>query len=280
MQGTVELNGVRIFYDDAGEGPPVLLVMGLGAPHVGWDGQVEAFRARYRAVAFDNRGCGRSATPPGPYSMKSMADDAIALMTALRIRRAHIVGISMGGMIAQEMALGWPERVGALVLASSYAAPDGTIRSLADNGHRTLRDPFAAMKRIVELTFSDDFIAREGGTIMHMFARGAPNGPNLPGLLAQMAGTLEHDASGRVGAIRAPTLVVTGDGDKFIAPERSADLARAIPGARLEVLTGGTHGVNFEKAGKWNDLVLGFLAEHDALLGAPSGAGAAAGARR
>jgi 3-oxoadipate enol-lactonase len=266
MQAAVELNGVRIFYDLGGDGPPVLLVMGLGAPHVGWEAQLPAFRERYRAVAFDNRGCGQSGCPAGPYTIRAMAEDAIALLDALHMRKAHVVGISMGGMIAQEIAASWPKRVGALVLASTYAAPCDEVRALASGNGKAMRDPFAAMKRLVELTFSETFIAREGMRIMQLFARAAPHGPNLAGLMAQAAATQTHDTRDRLAAVKAPTLVLHGDADAFIPSREGETLARLIPNARLEMLKGGTHGVSFERPDEWNRVVLDFLAQNDGLL--------------
>jgi 3-oxoadipate enol-lactonase len=185
------------------------------------------------------------------------------------MRRAHVCGVSMGGMIAQEIALGWPERVGALVLSSTYAAPSNAIRTLAEDGRRQFSDPFLAMKRLIELTFSPEFVSSEGaGAIMQLFARGSPDGLNLAGLLAQAAATLEHDTRARLRAVRAPTLVVTGDCDRFVPPELSDELAGLIPGARLQRIPGGSHGVSFERPEAWNRIVLDFLAAHDGILAA------------
>ncbi len=279
-----ERGGVRIHYEVGGSGSPVLLVMGLGTPAVGWAEQLPAFRARHRTVAFDNRGCGRSGTPPGPWTIADMAEDAVAVLDHLGIERAHLVGISMGGMIAQEIAIARPERVGALVLASTYAAPDEHVSRVAKraveifaggDGQRV----FAAFQYLLEITFSKDYLAREGLRIVQLMAEGLPDGPNLPGLAAQAVAALAFDARERASRIRAPALVLTGDADAFIWPSCSEDLAARIPGARLALIPGGTHAANLERAAEWNAIVLDFLAAHEDALGAgarePAGAAAA-----
>src|SRR5262249_35935611 len=112
-----KVGDVDLYYEEHGKGFPCLLIMGLAAHSTAWVLQVAEFAERYRAIAFDNRGVGRSSKPPGPYTIHQMADDAVGLLDALDVRRAHVVGVSMGGMIAQEVALRHPHRVQGLVLA-------------------------------------------------------------------------------------------------------------------------------------------------------------------
>src|SRR5438093_13759231 len=121
--GTIDL-----YYDEQGSGDPLLLVMGLAADSAAWMFQVPDFARHHRTIVFDNRGVGRSAKPPGPYTIHEMADDTVGLLDALGIARAHVVGVSMGGMIAQELALRHPERVARLVLAMSFARPEPVRR--------------------------------------------------------------------------------------------------------------------------------------------------------
>jgi pimeloyl-ACP methyl ester carboxylesterase len=280
--GAVTVNGIRLHVEEGGPvgAPPVLLIMGLGAPHVGYALQLPAFRARYRAIAFDNRGVGRSATPAGRFSTRDMADDAAGVLDALEVERAHVVGVSLGGMVAQELAIALPDRVGALVLASTYARPPREVRALAERARERWGDPLGAVKWIVDLTLTREFQRREGARIAALFAEASPHGPSLEGLLAQGEASLRHDASARLSRVRAPTLVLTGDADRFIPHEASDEIAARVPGARLERIPGGSHGANFEQAEAWNAAVLGFLAAHDGLLGggrAPAAAAASGG---
>lgn len=267
---TTEIGGNKIYYEVGGEGPPLLLVMGLGTPGLGWASQVPALRTRYRTISFDNRGCGRSACPPGPYAVNELAADALGLLDALDVPRAHLAGISMGGMIAQEIAVEHPERVAALVLASTYAAPGPAIWRLMERGRELMgarADAFAALRFLTDVAFTPSFIEKDGIRIMQLLAEAMPDGPNLAGLAAQSAATLAFDARPRLPSVRAPTLVLTGDADKLIPAEHSDEIAALVPGARLVRIAGGSHAVNFEKPEEWNRIVLAFLAEHDRLLG-------------
>ena len=273
---TLDLDGVSIYFEERGEGPPVLLIMGLGTPGVGWRYQVPQFSARYRTITFDNRGCGRSSAPPGPYSIAQLADDALALLSALGIERAHVVGVSMGGMIAQEIAIEHPERVGALVLASTFAAPGASEKEAFEKGRGLAAlfpkpgsnsvDPFAALRFIVDLAFSPEFIEREGATLLGLFMESCPDGISAQGQFAQAAAVMAHDSRARLGRVRAPTLAITGDTDRLVPCAHSDEIVRLVPGARLARLAGGSHAVNFERPEEWNAVVLSFLAEHDVLL--------------
>src|SRR6185503_2959995 len=119
----VRVNGIELNYVEAGSGEPVLMIMGFGGDHLAWGFQVPALSARYRVIAFDNRGAGQSRVPDVPYLTRMLADDAVGLLDALGVERAHVIGASMGGMIPQEVALGHPGRVRSLQLHCTYAQP-------------------------------------------------------------------------------------------------------------------------------------------------------------
>src|SRR5436190_22870640 len=138
---TIDRDGVAIYHEERGErGDPLLLVMGLGVDAHGWEFQVPALAARHRVILVDNRGVGRSGKPRGPYTTAMMAEDARAVLDGLGVARAHVVGLSMGGMIAQELALAHPDRVGALVLAATYARPDDATRRTAAEGSQSIAE--------------------------------------------------------------------------------------------------------------------------------------------
>jgi pimeloyl-ACP methyl ester carboxylesterase len=258
----------------------VLLLMGLGGNLHFWEFQLPAFARAHRTVAFDNRGAGRSDKPPGPYSMQLLADDAVAVLDHLGIRRAHVVGISMGGMIAQDLALRHPERVGALVLACTFARPDANVHQVAADGAQQLGTPSPLallqggtfdlsgvdvkqlFKFMMSLILTPEFIAREKQWLRALLERAVEYGFSVEAFLAQVAAVMNHDAAADLVRVRAPTLVVTGTEDKLVPPHHSDELARLIPGATLVKIPGGTHGFNVEMADRFNETVLGFLDGH------------------
>jgi len=127
---TVRVGDIQMFYQDVGEGDPLLLIMGFGGDHLAWALQMADFAARHRVIAFDNRGVGQTDSPDQPYTMRMMAGDALGLMDALGVDSAHVLGVSMGGMIAQELVLARPERVRSLHLACTFARPDAYMLAL------------------------------------------------------------------------------------------------------------------------------------------------------
>jgi len=272
---TTNSNGIEVYFEEQGEGEPLLLIMGLAGDSVAWLFQREAFAAKYRTIVFDNRGVGRTSKPDGPYTIAAMADDAVGVLDALDIPRAHVVGVSMGGMIAQELALRHPHRVRGLVLGCTYAKPDDGVTATFDdslaffggtkgaNGEIQVDlsnlDPMAFIGRLLPLTFTPQFIMTELPKLMQVFSGVMTHGFDLRAIMAQVAATQGHDTVDRLGQISAPTLVLTGDSDMLIPPANSDVLAASIPGARLQKIAGGSHGFNFETPDAFNAAVLEFL---------------------
>jgi pimeloyl-ACP methyl ester carboxylesterase len=191
-------------------------------------------------VAYDNRGSGRSPVTPGPYTTRQLAADAVGLLDRLQIERAHVFGMSMGGMIAQEVALGWPDRVDRLVLGCTHAGvrhavpqPRETQRAFVkhdDWAERMRALAPLAFARGVDPAFLDAFVAKKARDVQ-----------DDDGYRAQIAAVLAHDTYERLPEIAAPTLVLTGDDDRVIPGASSDALAQRIPGARLEVIAGAGH---------------------------------------
>ena len=273
---TAAINGIDLYYEEHGHGDPLLLVMGLAADSLAWMFQLPDFSEHYRTIVFDNRGVGRSSKPAGPYTIAQMADDAAGLLDVLDIERAHVVGVSMGGMIAQELALRHPARVRALVLGCTYAKPDAGVgrqleSSLAafggsrgPNGELQVDlsklDPMMFFQHLLPTVFNPPFIMNELPKLMQVFSGALQYGFSMDAILAQVMATQTHDTTERLDRISAPTLVLTGDNDLLIPSSNSDRLAAEIPGATLKKIPGGSHAFNFETPEVFNQAVLEFLA--------------------
>jgi 3-oxoadipate enol-lactonase len=272
---TAQVNGIEMYYEEQGSGDPLLLIMGLAADSLAWMFQLPDFSKRYRTIVFDNRGVGRSSKPAGPYTIAQMADDAAGLLDKIGIQRTHVVGVSMGGMIAQELALRHPSRARSLVLACTYAKPDvGVERQMessltAFGGSRgpngeiqvDLRklDPMMFFQHLLPTVFNAQFIMTELPKLMQVFSGALQYGFSMEAILAQTMAAQSHNTLDRLGQIKAPTLVLTGDSDLLIPPTCSDTLAAKIPGAKLVKIPGGSHGFNFETPDLFNREVLSFL---------------------
>jgi pimeloyl-ACP methyl ester carboxylesterase len=280
---TARIGDIDVYYEEHGSGDPLLLIMGLAADSVAWMFQVPDFSQRYRTITFDNRGVGRSSKPAGPYTIHQMADDAAGLLDHLKIERAHVVGVSMGGMIAQELALRHPSRVRGLVLACTYPQPDADVErqrefslkqfggSIAADGQMKVDisaiDPLSFLQHLLPTVFNQEFIDRELPRLLQIFSGALQYGFSMEAILGQVSAVMNHHATERLHEIRSPTLVITGDADRLIPPANSDILAKHIPGARLVKLPGGSHGFNFETPDVFNREVLEFLASVDARSG-------------
>jgi len=274
--GIAKVDTVELYYEEHGRGEPLLLIMGLAADSMAWMFQVPEFSKHYRTIVFDNRGVGRSSKPAGPYTISRMADDTAGLLDVLGIPRAHVVGVSMGGMIAQELVLRHPRLVRGLVLACTYPEPDAEIErqrqfSVQELGGQISAggdiqidlkafDPMAFFQQLLPLAFNQEFIEKELPKIMPLFAGALQYGFSMEAILGQVAAVMSHKATDRLQHITAPTLVITGDADRLVPPANSEILAKHIPGARLVKVPGGSHGFNFETPDVFNREVLDFLA--------------------
>jgi pimeloyl-ACP methyl ester carboxylesterase len=255
--------GFRMYYETHGDGFPLLLINGLGSDHREWLFQIPVFVPHFRVVVFDNRGTGRSATPPGPYTTAQMADDAAALLEILGIDRTHALGVSLGGMIAQELTLRHPDRVDGLVLGCT--GPGGTLsvrpspEAMAAFIGADGEDPETEMRRMMPFLYTDAYIIERPMEIDEFIRRRLENPAPPEGYAAQLAAAVSHDAAGRLEQVRSRTLVITGDADRLVHWENSLRIAGRIPGARLVVLPGAPHRLFAENADAFNREVLAFL---------------------
>jgi 3-oxoadipate enol-lactonase len=268
QSGTLQTNGQELYYEVHGEGPALVLLMGIGYDSSLWTlAQVPALSTQFQVVLVDNRDAGRSSKARRPYSIADMADDLAGLLDALGIAQTHLLGLSMGGMIAQEFALRHADRLDRLVLAGTGAAP---ARSAVDpiqiwswvkandaNGKVFGGQQFASL-------FSTAFLRNHEAvqdTTALLASNPYPMSPEAYG--RQADAYLQFDALDRLGAITAPTLVVVGEQDLLTPPWIAREVADAIPGARFEVIrgAGSSHVVSIERPEDFNRLVADFLTE-------------------
>lgn len=262
----VRVGDVELYYMEAGTGEPLVLIMGFGGDHLAWGLQVPAFAERYRVIALDNRGVGQSSAPDVPYTTAMMADDTAGLLDALAIEHAHILGVSMGGMIAQELALRHPRRVRTLQLHATYARADRYVLALLD-AIREIRLGLGREKalRAMALWLFEPASYVERPEFVEFFLQNALTNPYPQtdvGFLRQADAVRAHDALERVAQIRRPTLVTVATNDILVPPHFSRELAARISGVELHVLPRGGHGYFWEHADDFNRLCLEFLAKH------------------
>jgi len=259
------INKIRMHYEVSGQGPPVLLINGLSAPAVTWALQAKALARHFQIVAFDNRGVGESDLPPEPvYTTGQMADDAAALLHHLKIGRAHVLGASMGGTIAQELAFRHPRLVRSLTLLCTWTEADArflhTVEAWMSLAYRV---PIEERYRYVVYPwiFSPEFLAKKEN-IETAFQRAIayPHQTKAEAIERQARGILAWNGTRakRLAGIRVPTLVMVGKDDILTPPAFSRALAKRIPRARLVVLPGG-HGFFLENADHVNRTILRFL---------------------
>jgi pimeloyl-ACP methyl ester carboxylesterase len=231
---------MRIAWEERGSGAPLLLIQGLGYARWSWEPVVPALAERHRVLFFDNRGIGDSDKPAGPYTARQMADDALQVLDESGVERADVLGASLGGMIAQELAVAAPERVGKLVLCCThpgvpygYPMPQVTVDLFQEAASLA---PDVALRRFVENALGPD---APGSLVDELTARRRESPPDPDGWQAQAAAGTTF--LGVDGAIENPTLLVTGTADNVVDPRNSDVLAERIPGARVERLEGLGH---------------------------------------
>jgi 3-oxoadipate enol-lactonase len=262
----VRVGDIDMFYMEAGRGEPLVLIMGYGGDHLAWAFQVRALAERYRVITFDNRGVGQTDAPDHPYTTRMMAEDTAGLMDALTIDRAHVIGVSMGGMIAQELALNHPQRVRSLHLGCTMARPDGHLNALlaAWRGVRVGVSHEVALRAFGPWLFAPATYD-ERPEFVEMIVQTALANPypqTLAGFIRQGEAIAGHDTLDRLGKIRCPTLVSVAEEDILVPARLSRELAARIPNAVLRVVPGAGHVYFWERPELFNALSLDFLATH------------------
>ena len=267
---TATINGNELHHLQRGEGEPLLLIMGMSGTHLSWgEPFLEALARDFEVTVFDNRGVGKSSRAEVGYSIADLADDTAGLIEALGHESMHVTGISMGGMIAQELALRHPEKVRTLTLGCTYSGGEGSALSPPETFERLSAgwqsgDRERALRTGWEVNVSASFATDEDA--FAAFKKAALDLPvAVPVIMGQLQAISQHDTSQRLDDVAAPTLVVHGTEDQMLPVGNARMIAERIPGARLEILDGIGHLFFVEEPERSAELIR----EH-ARVGAPS----------
>jgi pimeloyl-ACP methyl ester carboxylesterase len=261
-----ELEERRVYYEEHGEGDPVLLINGLGADHTAWDLQTEFFRNHFRVIVFDNPGVGRTEGPGGPYTSALFADVAAGLVRFLGIERAHVVGASMGGLIAQQVAVRHAELVRSLTLHCSWWRADPYTAALIRSwqGYARVATPLDLARQIWLWVFTPRFFEERAEAIAEL-ERQVETNPcpqSAEAFSDQAEACIGHEALEQIASVEAPTLITVGDGDILTPPSHSFELKARMPRALLHVWRAMGHAPFWEIPDEFNELTYSFLRAH------------------
>jgi pimeloyl-ACP methyl ester carboxylesterase len=242
-----QIRNLKIHYQIRGLGEPLLLIMGYRGSGYMWGEELLDPLSRYfRVITFDNRGTGKSDKPNAPYTLPMMADDAVGLLESLGIKQAHVFGVSMGGMIAQELALRYPRQVDRLILGCTHCGgpfatlpPLPILEKLLTPPHMPREE---AIRRQWPVMFSSAFVMDNPEFFNRLTERSMAYPTPLHSAMRQAMAIQRFNTYGRLSQIKAPTLVTTGSDDILVPPANAYLLADRIPGASLEILPGLGHG--------------------------------------
>jgi pimeloyl-ACP methyl ester carboxylesterase len=261
-------NGIELYYEVHGSGEPLLLIMGLSLNSKSWFRTLPALKNHYQVIVFDNRGTGLSGKPNTPYSIELMAEDARAVLDAAGVETAHIYGISMGGMIAQRLAIIYPKRVKSLILGCTTAGginhvqPANDVSMLMLSRASTASTPEEMAWATAPILYSPSFIENHKELVAEDIQKRIEI-PVLPyAYMLQLQACLSHDTSLEIDQIKAPTFVIHGDADRLVPYENGVNLANKIPNAEFLTISGAGHIYVTEAQDFVNNRVIEFLKEH------------------
>jgi 3-oxoadipate enol-lactonase len=264
-------NGQELYYEVHGEGEPLVCVAGLAMDTVGWLPQLPAFSARHRTVIFDNRDVGQSSMATEPYEIRDMAQDALALADGLELDSFHLLGVSMGGAIAQEMALAAPDRVRTLTLPVTFASGGAYARKRSETWGARVQQMTREQRvdELMLLVMSREWFEDAGSV---EWLRGMmlahPHPQPADAFARQVEASGRHDARDRLGSLEMPVHVIGAEHDILVPVWLSEEVAELISGSKLTVLDGAPHGMTLERAEEFNAAVLDFIAEAGAVRAA------------
>ncbi|MCS6806439.1 MAG: alpha/beta fold hydrolase [Acidobacteriota bacterium] len=261
-----QTNGIELYYEIHGHGEPLVLIAGFGVGLWVWYKQIPTLSQSFQVIVFDNRGAGQSDKPEERHTIRTMADDLAGLLVALGIQQANILGASLGGFIAQEFALAYPQMTRRLILCATgfggphYVLPSEDVLSAMSDMEGLGTEERA--RQNIRLFYSPTFIQEHPDEIEMLIRLYLENPMPEHARMNQLIAAMAFDTEARLSAITAPTLVLTADQDICVPPENSKNLAERIPNATLMTISGAGHGFFIEKADEFNRLVTEFIQQH------------------
>ncbi len=261
----IKAGEIELYYEEHGAGVPLLLIPGFGTGLWIWFKQISAFAEEFRTIAFDPRGIARSDAPDAPVTIGTIADDVAALLKALNLESAHILGASFGGFVAQEFALAHPQMTKSLTLCCTsfggqhHVPPTlETLQAIASTKGLNTEE---RVRENLLLAFSPAFVDNNREEVERVIALRAQNYVPEYAYLHQLQAAMAFNTEERVSEIKAPTLILTGDADIIVPMQNSLNLAARIPNARLTIISGGSHTFFIEQADEFNAAVKEFIRE-------------------
>lgn len=262
----IKFNEIKIYYEVHGEGFPLVMIMGLSGNVDWWDPRwIEKLSEKFKVITFDNRGSGRSDIPDGKYSIKTMSEDTVGLMDALGIPKAHVLGISMGGMIAQELALNFPEKVENLILCSTSCGgkkatqPSKKVLNKLSTDRSEIT-PKEVAENSVDLIFSEEF-TENNPDLIDLFIQQALKSPiSQESFEKHLNAIMNFNTYDRLPNLETPTLILHGKKDILVPPKNGPILEQRIPNSRLVFLENSAHGL-IEETEEVLESILRFLSE-------------------
>ncbi|MCX5823899.1 MAG: alpha/beta hydrolase [Deltaproteobacteria bacterium] len=265
----IRINDVDLYYETYGEGIPLVLIMGLRRNLEWWHCQIPALSKHFKVVAFDNRGAGRSDKPDMEYSIPLFADDTAGLMEALEIRDAHILGISMGGYIAQELALRHPDKVRSLILGCTSCGGSRAVLMSEERMKKFTANegltPTEILRKDMDIYFSDGFIAEHPDWIQELIEISLRHYQPAYAFFRQFSACLKHDTAERLGGLKVPVFIMSGDDDPLVPPQNSLILKELLPSSKLFFFPACRHLFFIEEATEFNRKSIEFFRSFDNL---------------
>jgi pimeloyl-ACP methyl ester carboxylesterase len=252
-----KIKGININYTISGQGDSLVMIMALGTGQKGWMFQTKFFKKYFKVITFDNRGAGNSDKPEGPYSIRTMAEDTIGLMDYLHIDKAHILGVSLGGMIAQELAINYPQRVNRLILGCTFCKQDNSTQypEWGEAIESCLKGDFDPMfDRLFNKRLNQIILGSMMKRALKKFEEAG-----IRGIAGQYQASAKHNTTDRLALIKSPTLVIGGTADRVMIPNSFKDMSSLIPQSKLAMIGNGSHCIFVEARKKFNQEVLDFL---------------------
>ncbi|WP_353892739.1 alpha/beta fold hydrolase [Proteinivorax hydrogeniformans] len=263
---TVKVNDISMYYEIIGEGEPLVLIEGLGYSTWMWYKQLDELSKHFKVIMFDNRGVGKTDKPDSEYSIEMMADDLAGLLRSLNIKKTHILGVSMGGFIAQQFSANYPEMVDRLILCStsfggpnSIPIPQETLDIMMKGGgeYKTLLD----IKKAISTAFYDGKIPEDREVLDKIMTEKRQEPQPKYAYQRQLMAGASFNGEANTQKIKAETLIVAGEKDKVVPPENAHLLHERICSSKLEIIENGGHVFFMEQPDKSNEVFLNFLTQ-------------------